>query len=213
MLEALQTWWADERAVRSRSVRLAMASQALEADVQEFMEATRSQRFGDAYEIAKKRSGLIIGVVLPLLVVRSHEIFSRLSRHADTSLAGRGIGRTSRGHADHHLYHRYRLQDAHPEPSALAFRRRPAPAVRKRRLASDGGASPAWFLSPIRPLVGSSARPRPPSGLHGIGKVEATMKCAPYSASLSRSPLPPRSSPTKLEGDAAMLNLNTKGYL
>lgn len=45
--------------------------QALEADIEEFMQAASERRFRDAYAIMEKRSGLILGVVLPLLVVRT----------------------------------------------------------------------------------------------------------------------------------------------
>lgn len=45
--------------------------QAIDADIEEFMKAARERRFGDAYVIMEKRSGLIIGIVFPLLFVRS----------------------------------------------------------------------------------------------------------------------------------------------
>ncbi|KAJ8598715.1 hypothetical protein CTAYLR_010779 [Chrysophaeum taylorii] len=56
MFEALQTWWTDETA-------------ALEADIADFSTAMRTRRWGDAYVLLQKRSGLIIGVALPLIVL------------------------------------------------------------------------------------------------------------------------------------------------
>lgn len=50
--------------------RISSTFQAIDADIEEFMKAARERRFGDAYVIMEKRSGLILGIVFPLLIVR-----------------------------------------------------------------------------------------------------------------------------------------------
>jgi len=49
-------WWKDEIT-------------ALEGDIKEFSTAIGNNRLGDAYEVARRRVGLIVGVVVPLLVL------------------------------------------------------------------------------------------------------------------------------------------------
>jgi len=53
---AAQSWWKDEVT-------------ALELDLDEFSNAVSARKLGDAYFIAQKRAGLIVGIVLPLLLI------------------------------------------------------------------------------------------------------------------------------------------------
>ena len=56
LLEAAQAWWEEEYA-------------ALDEDVEEFSSAVTHRRFGDALDVVKRRSGLIVSVVVPTLVL------------------------------------------------------------------------------------------------------------------------------------------------
>ena len=56
LLEAAQAWWEEEYA-------------ALDEDVEEFSAAVTHRRLGDALDVVKRRSGLIVSVVVPALVL------------------------------------------------------------------------------------------------------------------------------------------------
>ena len=56
LVQAGKVWWEDERA-------------ELDDDAHDFAMAISERRLGDAWVVAQKRSGLIVGVALPLLVV------------------------------------------------------------------------------------------------------------------------------------------------
>ena len=55
-MEAAQAWWEEEYA-------------ALDEDVEEFSAAVTHRRLGDALDVVKRRSGLIVSVVVPALVL------------------------------------------------------------------------------------------------------------------------------------------------
>ena len=55
-MEAAQAWWEEEYA-------------ALDEDVEEFSAAVTHRRLGDALDVFKRRSGLIVSVVVPALVL------------------------------------------------------------------------------------------------------------------------------------------------
>ena len=55
-MEAAQAWWEEEYA-------------ALDEDIDEFSAAVTHRRLGDALDVVKRRSGLIVSVVVPTLVL------------------------------------------------------------------------------------------------------------------------------------------------